>query len=746
MSDDAPTTEEASAEEQPQGPAGRLTGLAQAAAFGDLEAAWMEALEDEAFDAEAAGSVLVALVEQGSVRARRAAESLLWMALEGWTEARRAAEGRRVLIRLGQRAPDTALLREAADAVYRAECAGAASLDTLLAMTVGREDLAFGMAVERLETLLDLPPGTFVVDPRRKHPGCVQGVDADRGVLKVSFGESERGYDAESVVHLEPGDDQDFRALVAFAPERLAEMAEADPARLARIVLDAHGPTMKFREFKAVLEPALKGRAWTKWWSEARDRVKRSPLIEMTESTQPTLTLRDVPVSFEKERLHGFLAAAGEDRLELALAYLDETGHNPEAEAVLLTDLAERLTETAAHAETATERLGALAVLDAMHRSHPETVEAPRVEPAGTAGEAGAAMAVAALANGTVVRAVLAHLRRAMPEAWPEVFQAALTQSRLPAACEQLAANLAEEGHADRLAAAAEHILRYPDEAPVATFWLWSAVTGGAHRDALGHVDVITLTIRFLLSADRLGRMGQEDRSMRPVVAQVRSALDVRSNPALQRVLEQADDTQAKDIRAAVDRNTLLTDALRSRVLDLVRRLHPEHFAVKRLEPWEEDDVIWTSEKALRHQEELYGDLVTRQMAENAQAIGDAAALGDISENAEFTAALEEQQRLSEKAQQMQADIGKARVIPPSMGASDTATVGSKVRARAADTGEDEFFTFLGPWDTDVENRIFYYRAPLPSAFMGKAVGDTVTFGEGANRREWEVLEITAGI
>jgi len=746
MTDDAAPMEDASHEDLPQGPAGRLTGLAQAAAYGDLEAAWIETLEDEAFDAEAAGSVLVALLEQESVRARRAAESLLWMALEAWTEGGRAADGRRVLRRLGDRLPDAPHLHEAAAAVYRAKCPDAAGLDTLLAMTVGREGLALGTAVERLETLLDLVPGTFVVDPRRKHPGCVLGVDPARGVLKVSFGASERGYDAESVVHLEPGNDHDFRALVAFAPERLVAMADDDPAHLARIVLEAHGPTMKFREFKAALDPVIKGRAWAKWWSGARDRVKRSPLIEMTESTQPALTLRDVPVSFEKERLHGFLAAEGERRLELALTYLDETGHNPEAEAVLLTDLATRLAETAARADTAAERLGALAVLDEMHQRHPNTVDAPRAAPADVAGNAGMAGAVAALANEAVVRGVLVYLRRALPESWPEVFGTALTMSRLPAACEHLAAELVDAGHADRLTAAGEHVLHYPHEAPTASFWLWTTVMAGRYADALAGVDPVTLTIRFLLSADRLGRMGKEDRSLRPVVAQVRSALDVRANSALQRVLEQADDTQAKDIRAAVDRNTLLTDALRSRLLDLIRRVHPEHFAVKQLEPWEEEDVVWTSEKALRHQEELYGDLVTRQMAENAQAIGDAAALGDVSDNAEFTAALEEQQRLSEKAQQMQTDIGKARVIPPSMGASDTVTVGSKIRTRAADTGRDEFFTFLGPWDTDVENRVFYYRAPLAMAFMGKAVGDTVAFGDGANRREWEVLEIAAGI
>jgi transcription elongation GreA/GreB family factor len=733
-------------EDAPPAPAGRLVALADAADLKRLESAWMEALEDAAFDADAAGAVLVALRAHASPRVAKAAASLLWMALETWTEAGRAGRARALLIRLGEGMPDSDLVREAAAEVYRADAAGAPDLESLIAMTLGRDDLPAGRAVGRLETFLSLPPGTFVVDPRRKHPGCVQGVDPDRGVLKVSFGESERGYDAESVVHLEPGDPDNFLALAAFAPERLAEMAEGEPARLARIVLAAHGPKMKFREFKAALEPAVPPKTWTAWWRGARDTVRRSPYIEMTDSSQPTLTLRDQPVSFQREQRHAFLEAAGEDRFAMVLSYLDETGHDPEAEAALLAEFAETLNRTAGAGETAAERLGALAVLAEMHRRHPDTLAAPSRTPAAAAGEAGLPAAMAALGAPSVVRAVLALVREAMPDAWPEVFAEALAASRLPEACEQMAEALNEAGHTGRLASAAEALMRRPDDAPAATFWLWSAVTGERYADAFADVDPVSLTIRMLLAVDRLGRDAQEDRSLKPVVVQVRGALDVRANPAIERVLDRADDAQAKDIRAAADRNTVLTDALRSRLLDLVRRTHPEHFAVHRVEPWEEEDVIWTTERALRHQEEVYGDLVTRQMAENAQAIGDAAALGDISENAEFTAALEEQQRLSEKAEQMQADIRKARVIPPSMGAGETVTVGSRVRARNLATGEAESFTFLGPWDTDVENDIYYYRAPLAMAFMGKAVGDTVTFGEGDKQRRWEVLAIEAGV
>jgi transcription elongation GreA/GreB family factor len=68
------------------------------------------------------------------------------------------------------------------------------------------------------------------------------------------------------------------------------------------------------------------------------------------------------------------------------------------------------------------------------------------------------------------------------------------------------------------------------------------------------------------------------------------------------------------------------------------------------------------------------------------------------------------------------------------------------VTARQVETGAEEIYTFLGPWDTDVENRVLNYQAPLAQAFMGARVGETVTYGEDGSKRSWEILEIEAAL
>jgi transcription elongation GreA/GreB family factor len=269
---------------------------------------------------------------------------------------------------------------------------------------------------------------------------------------------------------------------------------------------------------------------------------------------------------------------------------------------------------------------------------------------------------------------------------------------------------------------------------------------GGQYPEAFADINLQSLTIRFLLAADDFAHRAADDRSLRPIVNQIRSAVAARDGALLRAVLEAADDRQAKDIRAALERNACLTDQVRLRSLDIVRKTHPSHFAIKTFEAWEDEAIIYTSQASLKQQEEIYGELVTRKMLDNQRAIAAAAEHGDITENAEFTAALEERDRLAERATRLQNDIARAKVITGSMAASETVTIGSRVRARNLATGEEETLIFLGPWDADITKHIYFYRAPMAQAFMGKAVGDTVTLKTDSGERQWEVLEVAPGL
>ena len=125
-----------------------------------------------------------------------------------------------------------------------------------------------------------------------------------------------------------------------------------------------------------------------------------------------------------------------------------------------------------------------------------------------------------------------------------------------------------------------------------------------------------------------------------------------------------------------------------------------------------------------------------------AREIGQAAGFGDISDNAEYRSAVAERARLAERAGRIQEELSEARIITHERASAEHVTIGSRVVVRNLVTGQEETFTFLGPWDAAPEEGVIAYNAPLGLAFMGKVVGDEAELRIGLDERRWEIVQI----
>jgi transcription elongation factor GreA len=184
---------------------------------------------------------------------------------------------------------------------------------------------------------------------------------------------------------------------------------------------------------------------------------------------------------------------------------------------------------------------------------------------------------------------------------------------------------------------------------------------------------------------------------------------------------------------------------MRIHVSDLLVETHPLIYA-EDVPPWKEEGVIWSTKAGLERKKEEYGKLVNEKLPAVADAIGRAASFGDLSENAEYTAALEERERLTERANALKAELDQGTVLPEDAADGDEVTVGSTLRARNKATGEERQYTFLGPWDVRVEEGVYSYRAPLAFAFMGKTVGDEVEVQVDGETLTFEILEVGSAL
>lgn len=134
--------------------------------------------------------------------------------------------------------------------------------------------------------------------------------------------------------------------------------------------------------------------------------------------------------------------------------------------------------------------------------------------------------------------------------------------------------------------------------------------------------------------------------------------------------------------------------------------------------------------------------LVTVRRAEVAQKLKEARSFGDLSENAEYDEAKNEQAILESKIQEMEATIANAIVVDESELSNDEVGVGSVVTLRDLELEEDMTLQIVGSTEADPENNKISEDAPIGIAALKKKVGDIIEVEAPVGTIKMEILAI----
>ena len=180
------------------------------------------------------------------------------------------------------------------------------------------------------------------------------------------------------------------------------------------------------------------------------------------------------------------------------------------------------------------------------------------------------------------------------------------------------------------------------------------------------------------------------------------------------------------------------------KLLDIISQVEPVIALAKKVPDWENPEIIFSMERGQEVLKEELRELNEVKLPEIAQAIGAAADLGDLSENAEFTSALEEQKNLTIKAEKIQEDLKKIKLIDASMNEGGRVVLGSRVSAENLESGEKVLYEVLGPWDGGPEDGVLNYRSPLGQFFLGKEIDDEFDAELPGGTIRYKILEIAS--
>ncbi|MCX8010465.1 MAG: transcription elongation factor GreA [Ignavibacteria bacterium] len=154
------------------------------------------------------------------------------------------------------------------------------------------------------------------------------------------------------------------------------------------------------------------------------------------------------------------------------------------------------------------------------------------------------------------------------------------------------------------------------------------------------------------------------------------------------------------------------------------------------------DAVYLTRERLLELEQDL-NYLKTKARDEIARKIAEARSHGDLSENAEYDAAKEEQSLLELRISKLENKLARAQIIDTSTFSNDKVYILSKVKVLNLKANKEYNYHLVSPEEADYDNGKLSVTSPIGKELIGKKVGDIITVKAPAGLIEFKILEIS---
>lgn len=124
------------------------------------------------------------------------------------------------------------------------------------------------------------------------------------------------------------------------------------------------------------------------------------------------------------------------------------------------------------------------------------------------------------------------------------------------------------------------------------------------------------------------------------------------------------------------------------------------------------------------------------------RAIEEARGHGDLSENADYSAAKEAQSFNEGRVKELEGTLALSEVIDPAKMTGTRVTFGATVKLTDSETGDSVVYSIVGEQEADIKKGLISVTAPVARALIGRESGDTVQVRTPKGMREYEILEV----
>lgn len=601
------------------------------------------------------------------------------------------------------------------------------------------------------ERLLGFGQGRLVYHPGGWGTGEVTELHADTQEISVRFanGRRDRFPLAAASDIFDPLPEEDLRAQHFRDPELLKKKLRDDPLDVLKSVLARHGGKASVAGIKnALCQVGVDGSGWTAWWRKARKLAENSEWFKVTGvATRGDVALLRTavdPTTDLKRELEGYAtldSLLSHVRNQL-LAKPDERLRN------VMFDVIEKRAGANPTKDPLSMRLSAWMLLrderkeaPAALLDHARAVVAlplptdPNVPP-------GLWKLFQAIPGAKEQERAVLLLQDVYGEAWEEEALKNLHHAA-PGMVRALVDLLAAKGKKAELGAMYKDLLARPLRAPetlIALARLGEAgkLKGDLPSEPQRAVALLSLATNLYVARDSRGDTAAA-RTKLKLTELLTKAPKAKEEPLLARLLAKAEPSTIESILRTIQRG--VDEEIESIVTDFAVAVSPVGARGGAPNFWE-NDRIWTTKAGLERRSQEFRHLREVKIPANQDAIGRAAAMGDLSENAEWEAAIEEQRTLTSRAMEMETELRSVELIENAILAEGVVSPGTHVRYREAKGGAEHEITILGPWDAVDGDQVVSYRAPLAQGLLGRRAGDRVVVSLPSGDVQVEVVSV----
>ena len=151
-------------------------------------------------------------------------------------------------------------------------------------------------------------------------------------------------------------------------------------------------------------------------------------------------------------------------------------------------------------------------------------------------------------------------------------------------------------------------------------------------------------------------------------------------------------------------------------------------------------NVVYLTQQGLDDLKKELDDLINVRRPENIQAIKEARAQGDLSENAEYDAARNEQAEIEGRIKQLEKMLENVSIITDV--GTDTVSIGNTVSIKYVDDEEEDEYKIVGSQEADPFESKISNESPIAQALFDHKVGDIVTVESPNGNYAVEIIEI----